>query len=358
MQAHEGFSAIETPALLLDLDALEANIRTMAEFFAGRKARLRPHFKTHKSPAICRLQVAAGAVGVCCATLSEAEVVLAAGIRNVLIANQIVHPAKIARLANLARSDASIGVCVDDARNVEMLSAAAARAGSTLDVLVEVDVGMGRCGVATAEEALELARLVAAAPGLRFAGIQAYEGHLAGVVEAERRGAGVELIVEAITRVKDVLERGGLPASIVSGGATGTYALTGADTPWTEIQAGSYVFMDTAYARLGLPFRSALTVLATVVHAKGGRAVTDAGLKACTTDHGLPQIKGHPELRVRLNEEHGIVEDPHGVLLWGQNIEYLPSHSCTTVNLHDRYVCHRTGRVEAVWPIPGRGTSQ
>jgi D-serine deaminase-like pyridoxal phosphate-dependent protein len=350
--------AIETPALLVDLDALEWNIRIMADFMKGRRVRLRPHFKTHKSPAICHLQLAAGAKGICCAKLGEAEVLLSTGIPDVLIANQIVDPAKIERLAGLARGSARVTVCADNARNVTALAEACARVGATLHVLVEVDVGMNRCGVRTAEECLALARQIASSPGLHFEGIQAYEGHLVQIPEVEKRRAGVHEMEEKIGRVKTVLEEAGLSVKEISGGGTATYDITGDNTIWTEIQAGSYVFMDSSYDAMGLPFREALTVLATVIHTHEGRAVTDAGIKVCTTDHGNPSVKGHPRLAVHTNEEHGIVTDPAGELAWGQKIEYIPSHCCTTVNLHDTSHCIRGGALVAVWPIPGRGRSR
>jgi 3-hydroxy-D-aspartate aldolase len=348
---------IETPALLVDMDALEWNIRVMADFMKGRRVRLRPHFKTHKSPAICHMQLAAGAKGICCAKLGEAEVCVTNGVPDVLIANQIVDPAKIARLAGLARS-AKVTVCADNAANIADLSAAAVRAGSTLHVLVEVDVGMDRCGVKTGEEALDLARKVTGSPGLVFEGIQAYEGHLVQLPKIEDRRAGVRKMQDTIGTVKTLMENSGLPVTEISGGGTATYNITGDNTIWTEIQAGSYVFMDTSYDEMHLPFRESLSLLATVIHTHPGRAVTDAGMKVCSTDHGQPSVKGHPGLEVKANEEHGIIPDPAGALRYGQKIEYLPSHCCTTVNLHDRYYCVRGGNLEAVWPIAGRGRSQ
>ncbi len=350
--------AIETPALLVDLDALEGNIRIMADFMKGRRVRLRPHFKTHKSPAICHLQLAAGAKGICCAKLGEAEVLLSTGIPDVLIANQIVDPVKITRLAGLARGSARVTVCADNPVNVKALSDACAAVGATLRVLVEVDVGMNRCGVKTPEEALALAKQIAGSPGLVFEGIQAYEGHLVQITDSEKRRDGVRAMEQTIGSLKTMLEKAGLPVKEISGGGTSTYNITGDNTIWTEIQAGSYVFMDNSYGGMGLPFREALTVLATVIHTHEGRAVTDAGIKVCTTDHGNPTVKGHPGMELRTNEEHGIITDPAGELVYGQKIEYIPSHCCTTVNLHDTYHCVRAGTLEAVWPIPGRGRSR
>jgi D-serine deaminase-like pyridoxal phosphate-dependent protein len=356
---------IETPALILELDVLEDNIRVMADFFEGRTAKLRPHFKTCKCPTIAHMQLAAGAKGISCAKVGEAQVLANAGIRDILVANQVVDRHKIYRLACMARAGAKIAVAVDRAENIDTLSSVACAVGSTLHVLIEIDVGMNRCGVDSEAEALDLARRIERAAGLVFEGIQAYEGHLVFDThqptkltdEVKRRGVGK--MQEKVGRIKDHLETHGIPVTEISGGGTGTYHITGDDTIWTEIQAGSYVFMDTVYSRGGLPFGNSLSILTTVIHKRPGAAVTDAGLKVCTTDHGLPAIKGRPQLSVTgLSEEHGNIADPRDELEYLQKIEYIPSHCCTTVNLHDRYYGVRNGRLEALWPITGRGKSR
>jgi len=348
---------IETPALLIDLDLLEENIETMARYMRDKRARLRPHFKTHKCLAIAHKQIAAGAKGITCAKLGEAEVLASSGIRDILIANQVVEPAKIARLAGLAHSDTKFGVAVDTLENIEDLSRAALRVGSTLNVLVEVDVGMGRCGVHTADDVLMLVRGIEKAKGLCFEGIQAYEGHLQNVQDPDERRRGVAKMVDVIAGIKTQLQTHGVSVPEISGGGTGTYDMTGDNTPWTEIQAGSYVFMDTLYNRLGHPFRNSLTILTTVIHKRHGFAVTDAGLKVCTVEHGLPEIKDMPDLKIQkgLSEEHGKIVDEKDALSYLQKIEYIPSHCCTTANLHDRYYCVRKDILEAVWPVDGRG---
>ena len=356
---------IETPALILDLDVLEENIRGMADFFSSRSAKLRPHFKTCKCPNIAHLQLAAGAKGITCAKVGEAEVLVNAGVRDILVANQVVDRQKIYRLACMARAGAKISVAVDRAENIDDLSDVVTSVGSTLHVLVEIDVGMSRCGVDSEAEALDLARRIEDAAGLVFEGIQAYEGHLVydtqeptKLTDAVKR-KGVGKMQEKVGRIKNHLESHGMPVKEISGGGTGTYHITGDGTLWTEIQAGSYVFMDTVYARGGLPFGNALSILTTVIHKRPGAAVTDAGLKVCTTEHGLPSIKGKPELRVTgLSEEHGRIADPRDELAYLQKIEYIPSHCCTTVNLHDHYCGVRRGRLEALWPITGRGKSR
>ena len=357
---------IETPALLLDLEALEHNIHVMAKFFAGRAAKLRPHFKSHKCPNISHLQLAAGAKGITCAKTGEAEVLANAGVTDILVANQIVDPDKIYRLACLARSGAKLTVVADRIDNVARLCEVARASGSTLHVLVEVNVGMNRCGVETAEQALELAKRIAASEGLVFEGIQAYEGHLVYDREVptrlteEVKRQGVRAMAAKVGAIKLELEKHGLEVKEISGGGTGTYHLTGDKTIWTEIQAGSYVFMDNVYSRAGLPFENALTVLTTVIHKRPGIAVTDAGLKVCTTEQGLPTIKDHPKLKAagQLSEEHGTILDEHDELGFLQKIQYVPSHCCTTVNLHDRLYCLRKGVLEALWPIAGRGKSR
>jgi 3-hydroxy-D-aspartate aldolase len=302
--------------------------------------------------------VAAGAKGICCAKLGEAETLVEAGIKDVLVANQIVDPVKVDRLAGLARSGCRIGVAADNEANIKDLSAAAARHGATIRVLVEVDVGMGRCGINTPEEALGLARLIAGARGLAFEGIQAYEGHIIHHRDLEVRRRGVRDMIAKVGGIKEHLEKKGLPVKEISGGGTGTYDITGDDTIWTEIQAGSYVFMDTVYNELGLSFENALFVLATVIHKRPGVAVTDAGQKVCTLEQGLPRVRGREHLSVKLHEEHGLVADEKDELEYLEKIEYIPSHCCTTVNLHDRYHCVRNGLLEGTWPVAARGKSR
>jgi len=351
---------METPALLIDLDFLEYNIATMAKFINDKKAKLRPHFKTHKCPTISHKQINAGAKGITCAKLGEAETLVLAGIKDVLIANTIVQPSKIMRLASLAHGDAKISVAADNQQNISFLSEAATTVGSTIHVLVEVDIGMERCGVNTPEEVLLLARKILEASGLVFEGIQAYEGHLVYNTDIEARRQGVRKGADKLNKIKAFIENNGISVNQVSGGGTGTYNITGNDMIWTEIQAGSYIFMDTIYERLGLDFKNALSILATVIHKRPGMAVTDAGLKVCSTEQGLPRIKKYPHLKFHdeLSEEHGIIIDPRDELTYLKKIEYIPSHCCTTVNLHDHFYCMRNGYLESVWPISARGKSQ
>ena len=353
---------LDTPALLIDLDVFEANIRTMADFFKTVDAELRPHAKTHKTPTIAHKQLEAGAIGITCAKLGEAEAMVHAGIRDVLIANQVVGHQKIARLINLAKNS-EIMVAVDDADNVDQLSAAAGAKGATLRVLIEVSTGMGRCGTMPGEPTLALARHILKSNGLKFEGLMGYEGHTVAVPDlAERKvktGEAVELLIDT----KHFLEENGIPVEIMSGGGTGTHAITGAYPEMTEIQAGSYVFMDSMYHNVegvGDRFPCSLTLLATVVsRPKPTRIIVDAGMKVLTKEFGIPQpLADGLEMR-GLSEEHGTMDaEPSVDLQPGDKIEILPTHCCTTVNLHDRYYGIRNGIVESVWEIAARGKSQ
>ena len=352
---------IDTPALLIDLPAMESNIAQMASFFEGKKAKLRPHAKTHKCPIISHKQLQAGnAVGVTCAKVGEAEALVEGGIRDILIANQIVGAQKIARLVGLARH-ASIMVAVDDPTNVEQLSAAAVAAGVELGVLVEVNIGMNRCGVEPGQPALDLARKVAEARGLRFMGLQGYEGHLVMLPSQDERRERALTTMQGLVDTRRFIEADGLEVRIVSGGGTGTAHFTGTVEGVDEIQAGSYVFSDVKYRSVGAPFQCALTVLATVISRPTPTlAVTDAGHKVMTSEFGLPELIGVEGASLtRLSEEHGKVEfsAPDTRLRPGDKVEFIPTHGCTTINLFDRYHAVRDGRLEAVWEIAGRGRS-
>ncbi len=351
---------IETPALVIDLDILERNISVMTDFMKDKRAKLRPHFKTYKCPAISHKQISAGAKGITCAKLGEAEVLVQSGIKDVLIANQIVDPVKIFRLAALADDEAKITVAVDDPDNISALSNAASEIGSTVYVLVEIDVGMKRCGANTPDEVLDLAGKIVDSKGLVFEGFQAYEGHLQNRPDIEDRRRGVKEMEEKVGEIKNVLEKRGIPVKEISGAGTGTYNITADNTIWTEIQAGSYIFSDAVYNKIAVEFQNSLSVLTQVIHKRPGYAVTDAGMKVCTVDHGIPEIKNFTDLKIygNLSEEHGTIIDEKDELEMLQKIEYIPGHCCTTVNLHDRYYCVRKGLLEAVWPILGRGKSR
>lgn len=352
---------IQTPALLVDLDALERNLERMRRAAEASGVRLRAHAKTHKSADIARLQMErGGACGVCCQKVSEAEAMVRAGITDILVANEVRDPAKLARLARLA-ARARIIVCVDDPTAVPDLSAAATGAGTTLEVLVEIDCGAGRCGVAPGEPARDLALAIAAAAGLRFSGIQAYHGraqHLA--TEAERRSAIAA--AEALTReTVTLIAASGLECGIVGGAGTGTYPFESASGVWNELQCGSYIFMDADYRRVlgeggNDGFEHALFVLTSVMSVAPGRAVADAGLKALAVDSGLPTVHGLAGVTCTgLSDEHCQFADPSGLLGINQHLRLIPGHCDPTCNLYDWYVGIRGNRVETLWPVTARG---
>lgn len=352
---------IDTPALVVDLDAYTRNLDRMARFVAGQSVRLRPHAKTHKCPVVALDQIARGAVGVCCQKVSEAEAMVEGGVRNVLVSNEIVGPTKIARLLHLA-TQAEVAVCVDDPQNVRDLGAAARDFGIRLPVLVEVNVGANRCGVEPGEPARALARLVADQPGLRFAGLQAYQGRAQHIQDLEKRREAIDLAVGKVRTTLEGLERSGLRCEVVTGAGTGTYRFEAASGVYTELQAGSYVFMDADYKRVqGFPgeFENALFVLATVMSRSApDRAVVDAGLKAFSVDSGMPVVRGMPGVEVqRASDEHGVllVRDPDARLRLGDTLWLIPGHCDPTINLYDWYVGVRGGLVEALWPITARG---
>jgi D-serine deaminase-like pyridoxal phosphate-dependent protein len=353
---------IDTPALLLDMDAFERNLTKMARFFAERPTSLRPHAKTHKCPQVALKQLEAGAIGITCAKVGEAEVMAKAGVQDILIANQVVGGIKIDRLTDLAgRCD--MMVAVDSAANVQELSRACQAKDVTLRALVEVDIGMHRCGVQPGAAALRLAQQVADAPRLNLAGLMGYEGHLVQIADPQERFNRVREALIPLQETRELLETNGLPVQIVSGGGTGTYDVSGAYPPMTEIEAGSYVYMDSTYLKTRPEFEPALTVLVTVISRPvPERIVTDVGRKAISHDFGLPQPFDAPGVETRkLSEEHGVMEatEPNAVPLRpGDKIRVLPSHCCTTVNLHDMLYVVQNGALVDMWPIAARGRAQ
>jgi len=329
----------------------------MAAFSKRTGKKVRPHAKTHKSPVIAKMQLERGAIGLCCAKLGEAEVFADAGIGPLHITTEIAGQPKIARLVALRRR-VDVMVAVDDMDVARALSEAMRAAGLTLDVLVDVNVGQERTGVAP-ESAGELAACVASLAGLRLKGIQAYEGHLQHVYKEAERHAKWRECADRMLQAREAILQRQLPVEIVSTAGTGTCAFAAELPEVTDVQAGSYPFMDCDYAKVeGLPYETALTVLASVVsRQRGDTAVIDAGWKALSTDSGLPVVKGRPDLQYApKGDEHGGVKGAR--LVPGERIELVPSHCDTTVNLHDQYVCVGRGTVEAVWRIAARGRIQ
>jgi D-serine deaminase-like pyridoxal phosphate-dependent protein len=352
----ESKSDIDTPALLLDMDAVEANITRMARWFAGKPCKLRPHAKTHKLPLIARKQIEAGAIGITCAKLSEAEVFFHEGIRDVLVANEVVGARKIERLVEVARLG-NLMVCVDAAANARDISDAATRAGSVIRVLVDVDTGMGRCGVKPGKPALELVRAIQGLPGVEFAGIMGYEGGCY-IKDPAEKSARFTSAYRALIETRDTLVSAGVTVGIVTAGGSNTYMNAGLWPGITDLQVGSYVTMDAYNQEFGMDFAQAVSVLATVIsRPEPARAIIDAGKKAFSTDHGLPVPTREGITVAKLDEEHGrlTLSGPALALAVGDKIELVPGHGCTTIPLYDQYVLMRGGRVEGVAAIGARG---
>jgi D-serine deaminase-like pyridoxal phosphate-dependent protein len=350
-------SDVSTPALLLDLDKAKRNIATMAARFRELPADLRPHFKAHKSPQPARLQVEAGAIGVACATVWEALVVAEAGISDVLIANELVQPDKVRAAAELARSH-RLTVAVDDVRNAEQLSRAAVEAGAELELLIELDVGMARCGVRSGKEALPLAERIADLPGLKLRGLQAYEGHCMLEPDPDLRLADARTANRKAIDAFDLLAEHGHPVEVISAGGTGTYYITGANPRIHEVQAGSYTLMDAMHLAL-VPggFEVAMTVASTVISRQGYTVVLDCGRKTVGIDFVAPPLVSHPDGRVRYYaEEHCLVDFPGPPSLnLGDVAEVMGGYGPTTVNLHDVFHVVEDGVVTDIWPVTPRG---
>lgn len=354
---------IDTPALLIDLEKMEYNIAKMADFFKGKKTNLRPHIKTHKSPVLAHKQIEAGAIGITCQKLGEAEVMTRAGIRDIFISNEIVGVQKIKRLVNLRKST-NIKVAIDNYENAKNISNAAREKGVKLGVLIELNIGMNRCGVSPGETALKLVQEINKLEGLEFLGLMGYEGHTVFIESYEKRECEAKKAIKLVNNTNKLFEKNGIRCKIVSCGGTGTYSITSSCPGVTEIEAGSYITMDTRYNTIegiGGEFKQTLSVLTTVISKPtDDRAILDVGMKGISKEFGFPQIKSDKvkaEL-YKLSEEHGFVKllDPSDKWLnVGEKIELIPSHGCTTINLHDKYYGIRDGIVEIVIPIEARG---
>jgi D-serine deaminase-like pyridoxal phosphate-dependent protein len=361
--------SIDTPALVVDLDALDANIRRMAQVASSHGVHLRPHAKSHKCPAIALRQVASGAVGICCQKVGEAEVMAQSGIKDILLSNEVWGSTKLERLAALARQ-VRIAVCVDDAQNVADLSAAADTYGVDIDVLVEINVVEdARCGVTAGEPARRLAKSVAGSQGLRFAGLQAYAGRAQHTRDNSERESAVQNAVQLVTTTKTLLERDGLACPWITGSGTGTYNLEASSGIYTELQPGSYIFMDVDYGRNRTAdgssygdFQQSLFIYSTVMSRQSEAAgVLDAGIKSSSFDSGPPTVCGVDDANlVRGEDEHLVViasggHFPYGL---GDKVRLIPGHCDPTVNLYDWYIGVRNDRVEAIWPVAARGRNR
>ena len=356
---------IQTPCLVVDLDALEKNIRTMGDYAKSMGVRHRVHGKMHKSVDIAKLQEKLGAAcGVCCQKVSEAEVFARGGIKDVLVSNQVTQAAKIDRLARMPKLGARTICCVDDMDNIANLSAAAVKHGTQIECLVEIDCGAGRCGVTSNQLVVELAKAIDAADGLKFAGIQAYQGAMQHIESYEGRKEATGKAIEMVREAVDMLKAEGLECDIIGGGGTGSYYFEGSSGVFNELQCGSYAFMDADYQRIKdesgekiSEFENALFILTTVMsHAKADKAIVDAGLKAQSVDSGLPYVFGRNDVEyIKCSDEHGVVADPDGVLKVNDTLKLVPGHCDPTCNVHDWYVGVRNGKVETLWPVSARG---
>ena len=355
---------IDTPALIVELAPLERNLQRMASFARDKNIRLRPHAKMHKTPAIALKQIALGAVGMCCQKTSEAEALVAGGVGDVLITNQVVGTPKLARLAALARH-ATIGVCVDTAVNVQALNAAAQAANSVIQVYVEINAGANRCGVEPGADAAALAQVVAASPHLRLMGLLAYHGGAQHLRTAGEREAAIALAVTKAQQSRDLIRAAGLDCAIVTGAGSGTFEIEAASGVFNELQPGSYAFMDADYGRnqADQPFEHSLFILTSVMSRAPARAVVDCGLKAHSIDSGMPLVAADARGGAltgldysKASDEHGVIVSSGGALpALGDKLRLIPGHIDPTVNLHDWIIGIRNGVAAEIWPVTARG---
>ena len=359
---------IQTPCLIIDLDALERNVKKMGILSKEMGVRHRAHGKMHKSVDVAKLQeTLGGSVGICCQKVSEAEVFVRGGIKDVMVSNQVCDLVKIDRLARLPKLGARILVCVDDPENVANLATAAQKHGTELECLVEIDCGAGRCGVITSQDVVNIAKLIDAAEGLKFAGIQAYQGAMQHMDLYNDRKEKIDIAVEMVDSAVTALKSQDLECDIVGGGGTGSYYFEGNSGVYNELQCGSYAFMDADYGRIldkdgkridQGEWENALFILTSVMsHSKADKAIVDAGLKAQSVDSGLPTVFGRTDKveYLKCSDEHGVVGDPDGVLKVNDKLKLVPGHCDPTCNVHDWYVGVRGGKVETLWPVSARG---
>jgi D-serine deaminase-like pyridoxal phosphate-dependent protein len=350
---------IETPALLVDLDLMEKNLHTMANFFCGKKAKFRPHTKVHRSPALAHKQIEAGAIGICCQKVSAADVMVSAGIKDVMVANQIATPSKISRLVKLAAA-ANIAVPIDSVRNADDLSKAAIEQGVKLNVWLDVHVGSQRCGVEPGEPAVRLAEQINALPGLQLIGLMAYEGHLDWLEPRDQRRKEFEKAAFLVTETQKLIERRGISVEEISMGTTGTYDAAGNFPGMTQVRAGSYLLMDCKYHKHVPEFECALSVLTTVISVPSTqRAVTDAGLMSINQNYGPPEVRNRKDLAIyKLHGDNTLLTRKRETRIEvGEKIEIIPSYLDGTINMHERLYALRKNKVEAVWEISARGKS-
>lgn len=358
---------IQTPCLIIDLDAFERNLKRMSDFCAEAGLKLRPHGKMHKSVDVAKQQIAAGAKGVCCQKVSEGLAFARGGIDDILISNEVRDPHKIALLTEIAKL-ARCAVCCDDVENIAELSAAACAAEVEIGIFAEIDCGQRRCGVSDPADALAIAHAAEAAPGLRWEGVQAYQGAMQHLKTHEEREKAAATAISALKAVLKALNAAGLSPATITGGGTGSFRHEAASGLWTELQCGSYAFMDADYGQVldetgqrldQGEWENALFVLTSVMsRPRAGVAICDAGLKSLTMECGLPVIAGRDDVRyVQASDEHGEIQDEAGALTINQRLRLIPGHCDPTCNLHDWYVCVRNEKAVELWPVTARGRS-
>lgn len=353
---------IDTPALILDLDAFERNMRRLQDAMSGTGVRLRPHAKSHKCPEIALRQIKAGAVGICCQKVSEAAVFVDAGVKDILITNQVLGHKKVLHALDLAKR-ARIGVLVDHEDQVSAFARASAEHHVSIDIYVEIDVGMGRCGVTSIERTVSLALQIDQAPYLNFMGLQCYHGSAQHYRLPQERQSAIAAVCTKAAATKEAIEKLGIKVERITGAGTGSVMLERDSKLFNEVQAGSYIFMDRDYASNqrdthDLPFEHALFVKTAILsHPTEGRAVVDAGLKASSVDSGMPVIWQRMDAKyLKASDEHGVLElAADSSLKLGDYVMLVPGHCDPTVNLYDELICLRDDRVEDIWPISARG---
>lgn len=348
---------LDTPALIVDVDAMQRNMIRAEKLISGTSMVLYPHYKSHKCPAIAKLQMKKGAGGITCAKLSEATDLCAAGISNIVIANQVVQKEKLSRLAELANK-CRLTVCVDNRDNVLALESAMSEKGGVLFILIEFDVGMKRCGVDTFEEFVALAKLIQSQQHLRFIGIQAYAGHLSHEENPEKRYAEVQEIEKKVSALKAYCEKNAIKITEVCGGSTGFAKDKPKHTVYTQAQFGSYLFMDRSFLPLELDFEQALFVETTVLSVNSDRVVVDCGVKSMTMDQYPPYFSVYPNAKLSFSEEHTTLHVQNSGLKVGDRLRYIPGHCCTTINTFNKIYAVKDENVIEVWDITSRGKAQ
>ena len=356
-------SSLDTPSMIVDLDVMEQNIQKLMSQLLPTDVNIRPHWKTTKSATLAQKLISAGAKGACVAKLSEAEVLCSKGITDLLITCEIIGPVKVARLVELFKIHREIRIVVDSEQGARAIDTAIGEAGieDQILTLIDLDVGLHRTGVQSGEPALHLAKTVAGLGNLNLIGVQGYEGHLQHVHgTAERKRMCLESM-KILVDTADALRKEGHRIDVVTTGGTGTAEFCVTVPGVTEVQPGSFLFMDTDYRNaVGTKYSNSLTILATVISKQGPKSITiDAGLKSLTTDSGLAECK-------TLGYTYGVLGDEHGSLSWtdgqdleiGDRVEMIPSHIDPTINLHDFYYAHRNGVIEEIWPVDARGKVQ